>query len=98
MSKLSQETVSDPDLLELDNARENITSRADLLRFLDLLIEDLESDNGQERDELAVNLLEELAEVAGTGKLLYAEEGKELPREPSWKTFGDLLWDALVRI
>lgn len=98
MSAEIPDSPVDQDLEELKAMQVGIETRADLVRFLDVVLEDLESGDEHEGDELAIVLLEEIATVVGTKELLYGVDEKKLPETPTWKTFGDVIWDAVVRI
>jgi hypothetical protein len=78
----------------LDNEVDNVQTREDLARFLNLLLEDLMSPNSEWENPTLDSYLEALAAVVDGLDARFANLGMKLPDEPSWQLVADVLLAA----
>ena len=80
--------------MELHEEIERIETREDLVRFVDHLLEDLESNREDWENPTLELFLDGLSMQIDGMDSLYRNLGKESPVKPSWRLFADMLCGA----
>lgn len=95
---MEQESPDDPipSREEVEALRAAIVSRDDLVDFLDALIEYMEHDKSTWEKTVAT-FLADIAAIVSEGRLSARAGGGALPEVPTWKTLGDIFFDAVYR-
>jgi len=80
--------------MDLDREANNVQTREDLARFLNLLLEDLKDPRGAWENPTLDSYLEALAEVVNGLDARFANLGMNLPDQPTWLLMADMLLAA----
>ena len=78
--------------MELYEKAENVKSREDLIKFIDHLRSDLQANKGEWENISLEDYLEAMAAWINDMEGFYLNTNQPVPKQPSWKTFADILY------
>lgn len=78
--------------MELNESAEDVKSREDLIKFINHLRRDLQTNKAEWENITLEDYLEAMEAWVNDMEGFYLNTDQPVPKQPSWKTFADILY------